>query len=117
MITLYGIKNCDTVRKARRWLAARGLEHRFHDFRVDGLDAALLAHWADRFGWERLLNRSGTTYRRLSPERTAELDRDRALALMLEQPALIKRPVAVRGDDLRLGFREADWQAWLDTAA
>jgi arsenate reductase len=117
MITLYGIKNCDTVKKARRWLQARGIEHRWHDFRADGLDPALLADWADRLGWERLLNRSGTTYRRLPPERTAGLNRERALALMLEQPTLIKRPVAARGGELRLGFREADWQTWLDTAA
>jgi arsenate reductase len=117
MITLYGIKNCDTVKKARRWLEAHEVGHRFHDFRADGLEPTLLAGWADQLGWEKLLNRSGTTFRRLPPERSAELDRDKALALMLEQPALIKRPVAVRGDEVRVGFREAEWQDWLGVAA
>lgn len=114
MLTLYGIKNCDTVRKARRWLEDRGIAHSFHDFRSDGLSLPLLEGWADRLGWETLLNRRGTTYRQLPPERTAGLDRDSALALMLEQPTLIKRPVTVRGDIVRVGFQEADWQAWLE---
>ena len=69
MLTLYGIKNCDTVRKARRWLEDRGIAHSFHDFRSDGLPPALLEDWADRLGWETLLNRRGTTYRQLPPER------------------------------------------------
>lgn len=117
MITLYGIKNCDTVRKARRWLEAQGLSYRFHDFRSDGLELAQLEAWADQLGWERLLNRAGTTFRRLPPERKQDLDHTAALALMLEQPTLIKRPVAVRGNSVQIGFGEADWQAWLGKPA
>lgn len=114
---LFGIKNCDTVRKARRWLEANGVEHAFHDFRSDGLPAAKLEDWAGQLGWEQLLNRRSATYRQLPPERTADLDRDRALALMLEQPTLIKRPVAVYRGEARVGFREADWQAWLNPSS
>jgi Spx/MgsR family transcriptional regulator len=117
MITLYGIKNCDTVRKARRWLDEQSIAHQFHDFRADGLEPALLEAWADQLGWEPLLNRRGTTYRQLPPERTASLDRAAALALMLEQPALIKRPVVVRNDEVRVGFQAADWLSWLKETA
>lgn len=117
MITLYGIKNCDTVRKARRWLDEQSVVHQFHDFRTDGLEPMQLEAWADQLGWEQLLNRRGTTYRQLPPERTASLDRATALALMLEQPALIKRPVVVRNGQARVGFQAADWLAWLKETA
>jgi arsenate reductase len=113
MLTLYGIKNCDTVRKARRWLEEQGVAYHFHDVRADGLEPALLGSLADRLGWEQLLNRRSSTYRQLPEERTADLDAERALALMLEQPTLLKRPVAARGDQARVGFNESDWQAWL----
>src|SRR5690625_39262 len=111
-MTLFGIKNCDTVRKARRWLEANAIAHQFHDFRSDGLELSTLEEWADQLGWEQLLNRRSTTYRQLSSEQTADLDRRQALTLMLEQPTLIKRPVAVHQGEVRTGFRQADWQAW-----
>ncbi len=117
VLTLYGIKTCDTVRKARRWLQARGIEHRFHDFRSDGLPAELLERWVVQLGWEALLNRASATYRQLPPEQKENLDQARATALMLQHPTLIKRPVAIYGDEVRTGFREADWQRWLPTPA
>ncbi|MCX8134598.1 MAG: ArsC family reductase [Roseococcus sp.] len=105
MITLYGIPHCDTVKKARAWLAARGVAHAFHDLRRDGLDEARLRGWARELGWEALLNRAGTTFRKLPEAERAGLDEARALALMLAQPALIKRPVLDLGARRVLGFR------------
>ena len=117
MITLYGIKNCDTVRKARRWLQAQEIEHGFHDFRSDGLTADLLQNWVEQLGWEVVLNRASTTYRQLSAEQKERLDQASAVRLMLEQPTLIKRPVVVHDDEVRVGFRESDWQTWLQEQA
>lgn len=101
---LYGIKNCDTVRKARRWLDEHGVEYRFHDFRIDGLDAKRLQAWTDELGWETLLNRRGTTWRKLPGERKEDVDSARAVELMQEQPALIKRPVLDLGPRRLVGF-------------
>lgn len=109
-ITVYGIPNCDTVKKARAWLAAHGVGHRFHDFRKDGVPADALRRWVDAFGWEALVNRKGTTWRKLDPARQAAVhDAETALALMLEQPSVIKRPVVVRGEALRVGFDPDRW--------
>jgi len=110
---LYGIPNCDTVKKARKWLAGEGVAVEFHDFRKDGLDAGQLAGWCDRLGWERLLNRRGTTWRKLPEEQRDGVDASRAIALMLEQPALIKRPVIEYGDHLLVGFDAAALTALL----
>jgi arsenate reductase len=104
-LTLYGIRNCDTVKKARAWLAAAGVDHHFHDYRVAGLDEALLANWVKALGWEVLLNRAGTTFRGLADADKANLDATRAMALMLAQPSLIKRPVLERGDTVLVGFK------------
>ncbi len=104
MITLYGIKNCDTVRKARQWLESRGVEYRFHDFRADGLQAGLLERLEAGLGWENMLNRRGTSWRKLEESRRENLDRGKALALMLDQPALIKRPVLETGTKILIGF-------------
>ena len=93
MITIYGIKNCDTCAKARKWLTAEGIEHRFHDFRVDGLAVETVAGWAAELGWETLLNRAGTTFRKLPEADKQDLDMEKALVLMLAQPSMIKRPV------------------------
>ena len=101
---LYGIKNCDTVRKTRRWLDEHGVEYRFHDFRADGLDPGQLHAWASELGWEALLNRRGTTWRQLPEGQRSNLDEPRALALMLAQPALIKRPVLDLGTQRLIGF-------------
>jgi len=103
--TIFGIPNCDTVKKARHWLEANGIPYRFHDFRKDGLDRATLEGWADELGWERLLNRSGTTFRALTDEAKRDLDRGRAIELMLAQPTLIRRPVLDLGSRRLCGFK------------
>lgn len=110
-ITLYGIRNCDTVKRARAWLTERGVEHRFHDFKKAGLPAALLDGWIARAGWERLVNRQGSTWRKLDDAaRAAVVDAASAKALMLAQPSLVKRPVvAWPGGELTVGFDEARW--------
>ncbi len=110
-ISLYGIPNCDTVRKARKWLEAQGLAYTFHDYKREGADPAKLDAWAGAAGWEVLLNRRGTTFRKLSDGDKADLDRDRALALMAAQPSLIKRPVLEHADGLLVGFDESAWDA------
>lgn len=108
---LYGISNCDTVKKARRWLDEQGVAYRFHDVRKDGLDAARLQRWIDALGWEKLLNKAGTTFRKLPDAQKDGLDAGAAKALMLEQPAMIRRPVVETADGVSVGFSAADWQA------
>jgi arsenate reductase len=108
--TLYGIPNCDTVKKARAFLAERGVTHVFHDFKKQGVPVEALDRWLAELGWEALLNRRGTTWRKLDPARQAAVqDAASARALMLEQPSVIRRPVLVRGGELRVGFDAADW--------
>ena len=102
--TLYGIPNCDTVRKARTWLADHGVVHAFHDYRKAGVPEAELRDWVSRLGWEALLNRTGTTFRKLPDADKAGLDGERAIALMLAHPSAIRRPVLVHGDALEVGF-------------
>lgn len=114
-ITLYGIPNCDTVKRARAWLAAQGVDPVFHDFRKAGLPQDELERWIDAVGWQRLLNRAGTTWRRLDEhERAAVVDRASAAALMRRQPSVVKRPV-VRwaGGAVTVGFDESDWASRL----
>ncbi|MFC4161161.1 ArsC family reductase [Chitinimonas lacunae] len=102
---LYGIPNCDTVKKARAWLGEQGFDYTFHDFKKQGVEAALLAGWVDQLGWEKLVNKAGTTWRRLEPARQAQVvDAASAIELMIEQPSLIKRPVLVRDGQVTLGF-------------
>lgn len=108
-LTLHGIPNCDTVKKARRWLDEQGVAYRFHDFRKDGLDPAQLQRWIDALGWEKLLNRSGTTFRKLPDDQKDGLDASKAKALMLDQPAMIRRPVVEVGGDVSVGFSADDW--------
>lgn len=105
--TLYGIRNCDTVKRARAWLDAQQWPHAFHDYKSAGIDRARLERWSRELGWERLLNRSGTTFRGLSPTQRADLDEGRALALMLGQPSMIRRPVLENGSTLLVGFDPA----------
>lgn len=109
-ITLYGIPNCDTVKKARAWLNERGVDAKFHDYKKQGVPEAALRGWVKALGWEALLNRKGTTWRKLDLARQAQVtDADSAIALMLEQPSVIRRPVLVRGDVMRVGFDADDW--------
>jgi arsenate reductase (glutaredoxin) len=110
MITLYGIRNCDTVRKARAWLDARGIAYHFHDYKTDGIESARLRAWAGELGWERLLNRAGTTFRKLPDADKEGLDEAKAVALMLAQPSMIKRPLLDLGDRRLLGFGEAVYE-------
>ncbi len=99
MLTLYGIPNCDTVKKARAWLTEQGIAHTFHDFKKQGVPADRLAAWVDALGWETLLNRQGTTWRKLDePTKAAVVDATSAQALMRAQPSIIKRPVAERDE-------------------
>jgi len=105
MLTLYGIPNCDTVKKARAWLAAQGVPYAFHDYKKQGVDRGLLEAWVREHGWEAVLNRSGTTFRKLDPRLTRDLDAARAIDLMVEHPSSIRRPVAVDGARTLVGFR------------
>ncbi len=109
MVEMYGIANCDTIRKARRWLAGHGIDYRFHDYKKEGVDAELLNRWADRVGWELLLNKRGTTWRKLPDADKADLDRNRAIALMCQNPSMIKRPVLIAGDQIVVGFSEQQY--------
>lgn len=105
LITLHGIRNCDTVKKARAWLDQAGVAYRFHDFKTDGLPPALLGGWVKELGWEALLNRAGTTFRKLPEAERMDLDEARAVKLMLAQPSMVKRPVLDLGDRRLLGFK------------
>ena len=109
--TLYGIPNCDTVKKARTWLADNGQEFEFHDFKKQGLDRATAAHWLEQVDWETLVNRKGTTWRKLSDERRAQVvDQASALDLMLENPSVIKRPVLEGAGKLSVGFSAEQYE-------
>ena len=110
MVTLFGINNCDTVKKARRWLDGHDVAYTFHDVRTDGLSRAQLEGWVQTLGWENLLNRRGTTWRKLPESVRNAIDKRTAVKLMLEQPAMIKRPVLDLDDTLHLGFSETDYK-------
>ena len=112
-VTLYGIPNCDTVKKARNWLDTRGISYAFHDYKKTGVDAAMLNRWADAGGWERLLNRAGTTFRKLPDADKADIDRAKAIALMIAQPSLIKRPVIEGAGSLLVGFNPDEFDIQL----
>ena len=111
-IQLYGIPNCDTVRKARRWIEEAELEYAFHDFKKEGAERRQLERWADAVGWEVLLNRRGTTFRALADDEKADIDRAKAIDLMLQHPSCIKRPVAMQDDGQRVlvGFTQSEWE-------
>lgn len=107
--TLYGIKNCDTMKKARTWLDARGVEYAFHDYKAAGIDRTRLQRWCDEAGWETVLNRAGTTFRKLSESDKANLDERKAIQLMLAQPSMIKRPVLELGKRVLVGFKPEEY--------
>lgn len=112
-LTLYGIPNCDTVKKAREWLDARGLGYAFHDYKKAGADPARLAAWCAAAGWDKVLNRAGTTFRKLPDADRADLDQTRAIALMAAQPSCIKRPIVEHAHGLLVGFKPEEWAAAL----
>ncbi len=104
-VTIYGIKNCDTMKKARAWLDKEGIAYAFHDYRTAGLERGRLEGWARQVGWEALLNRAGTTFRKLPDGDKEGLTERKAIALMVAQPSMIKRPVLAVGDTLLVGFK------------
>lgn len=108
---IYGIRNCDTMKKARAWLDDHGVSHFFHDYKTEGVDEAMLRSWSAKVGWETLLNRNGTTFRKLSDADKANLTEARAIKLMLSQPSMIKRPVLERGKTLLVGFSPEKYSA------
>lgn len=103
--TMYGIKNCDTIKKARNWLEAHGVSYTFHDYKTAGISVDKLRDWAGLVGWEVLLNRAGTTFRALPDEAKADLDEAKAIALMVAQPSMIKRPVLESSGPVLVGFK------------
>lgn len=109
--TMYGIPNCDTIKKARTWLDGAGVAFAFHDYKKAGIDAATLDGWIDALGWEVLLNRAGTTFRKLPEAQRQGLDRERAKALMLAHPSMIKRPVLVHEGAIEVGFKPERYAA------
>lgn len=112
-LTLYGIPNCDTVKKARAWLDQHGVAYAFHDYKKAGVDEAKLHGWVEAEGWEKVLNRQGTTFRKLPDEQREGLDADKAIAVMMANPSAIKRPI-VEGDGVVLvGFDPAKWSVAL----
>ncbi len=111
MTKLYGIKNCDTIKKARKWLTENGVEYTFHDVRSDGIDAETIESWVQQAGWEAVLNRRGTTWRKLDSAVQESTNRDNVVALLLAHPAMIKRPVLNVGGAVTIGFKDNQYQA------
>jgi arsenate reductase len=104
MTIVYGIKNCDTMKKAFTWLDDHGVRYDFHDYKKEGIDLAQLKAWSKQSGWEALLNRAGTTWRKLSPAQQADMAQSKAFELMVENPSLIKRPILEEGSTVLVGF-------------
>ena len=114
-IVIYGIKNCDTMKKARAWLDKHGIDYAFHDYKTAGIEREKLERWARKVGWERLLNRAGTTFRKLTDRDRSCITETKAIALMLKQPSMIKRPVLdAGGGKLLVGFKSELYQAALN---
>ena len=108
-VTLYGIPNCDTVKKARTWLDSKGIAYTFHDYKKQGADPAKLAGWVDQAGWEKVLNRAGTTFKKLPEADKEGLDDAKAVRVMAANPSAIKRPIVEYPGGLLVGFKEAEW--------
>ena len=108
---LYGIKNCSTIRKARDWLDAQGIDYQFHDYKSQGIETAKLSQWCQQFGWQKILNRAGTTFRRLTDADKTDLDQDKAIALMQRQPSMIKRPILELANGTLVGFSPESYAA------
>ena len=109
MITIYGIPNCDTMKKARKWLQQNDIDYQFHDYKKQGVPEDRLRQWVKTLGWEVLLNKRGTTWRKLPEEIKANVDEASAIQIMLDNPSIIKRPVLVKDGQLVVGFKEADY--------
>lgn len=109
-ITLYGIPNCDTVKKARKWLDGRGVAYAFHDYKKQGADPAKIAAWVEQAGWEKVLNRAGTTFRKLPEADREGLDAGSAVKVMAANPSAIKRPIVEHPGGLLVGFKESEWE-------
>ncbi len=105
MLTMFGIKNCDTIKKARDWLESHGVAYAFHDYKASGIDRAVLEGWVGQVGWEPLLNRAGTTFKKLPDADKEKLTEKKAIALMLAQPSMIKRPVVEKRGKIVVGFK------------
>jgi arsenate reductase len=113
MIVVYGIKNCDTMKKARAWLDGHGITYAFRDYKLAGIEIARLEGWVSQLGWEALLNRAGTTFRKLPDAEKEGLNEKKAIALMLAQPSMIKRPVLEKGGTVMAGFRPEQYEKLL----
>ena len=114
MLTMYGIKSCDTCRKARKWLDGNATEYRFHDVRTDGLDEEVLVRWFRGLDWQKILNMRSLTWRRIPEVDRSDMDRDKAMGMMLEQPTLIRRPVLEGDDFIAIGFTPANYERIFD---
>jgi Spx/MgsR family transcriptional regulator len=114
MNTLYGIRNCDTIKKARAWLDGHGIAYAFHDYKKAGLDESVLRAWVDELGWEALVNRRGQMWRKLDPAVREGLDEAGAIRVMLETPSIIRRPVLDTGEQRHVGFSEAAYAELFD---
>jgi len=110
-VTVHGIKNCDTIKKARRWLEEHHIDYRFHDFRKDGIDKKMLKRWLAQVDWNVLLNTRGTSWRKLPEQQRQGIDQSRAVALMLDNPAIIKRPVLTLDNKVHVGFKADEYMA------
>ncbi|MBY7730778.1 ArsC family reductase [Vibrio splendidus] len=110
-ITMFGIPNCDTIKKAKKWLEAEGIEFEFHDYRKQGINEELVKTFCAELGWELVLNKRGTTYRQLTQEQKDTLTEEKAVALLVEQPAMIKRPILKVDDKLHIGFKADQYAA------
>ena len=117
MLTVYGIKSCDTCKKARQFLIDKEIDHRFHDVRDNGLDIQMLERWADRIGWEKLLNRRSLTWRKIPEVDRADMNRDKALAAIIDRPTLLKRPVLEDDHFIAIGFSEKRFSDFLEKMA
>ena len=116
MITMFGIKNCDTIKKARKWLEAEGIDYQFHDYKKDGLTAETLDSWVADLGWEALINKRGTTWRKLPEDVKDSIDQASAIEIMLENTSIIKRPLLVDdANNILLGFKADDYQNFVNS--
>ena len=110
-VTMYGIPNCDTIKKAKKWLETDHVIFEFYDYRKQGIDSALISDFCQALGWEKVLNKRGTTFRQLSQEQKDNLDEQTAIALLVEQPAMIKRPILLVNDQYHIGFKAEQYAA------